>query len=177
MNKEVGNLPSSTWQKKESHIHIDAYITILPARPLLPSLEFLQVLRSVCHVFWAEVPYVSPLLWLSVRPPLLLWLFYRHSLCDVALQGMALCECHCGFQDAHSCAHHHLHHQGRPGSASFITQCLAQHHLQQAHEKESFQLFRSSAASLLYTTEIKEKRHFKKTSNTFQTRNDPNPYL
>ena len=128
MNKEVAT-PFFYMAKKESHIHIDAYITILPARPLLPSLEFLQVLRSVCHVFWAEVPYVSPLLWLSVRSPLLLQLFYRHSLCDVALQGLALCECHCGLQDADSCAHHHLHHQGRPGSASFITQCLAQHHL------------------------------------------------
>ena len=74
--------------KKESHIHIDVYIMILPARPPLPSLEFLQVPRSVCHVFWAEVPCVSPLLWLSVRSPLLLWLFNRHS--DVALQGVAL---------------------------------------------------------------------------------------
>lgn len=114
--------------KKESHIHINAYIMILPARPPLPSLEFLQVPRPVCHVFWAEVPGVSPLLWLSVCSPLLL----RCSV-DTAMllcREWPFCECHCGFQGAHSCAHEEgLHHQGKPGSASFITQCPAQHHL------------------------------------------------
>lgn len=58
----MGTLTSFKWQKKKkvTFILMPIYLSL---SPLLPSLEFLEVSRFVCHVFWVEVP-------LCLSPPL-----------------------------------------------------------------------------------------------------------
>lgn len=119
MNKEVGALPSSTWPKKKVTFILVPVLWYPPASPQLPSLEFLQVSRFVCYVFWAEVPLCVPC------SGFLFAICFSSSYWTDTASGMFLCrqwplwECHCGSKGTCSCAHDAaLYHQG-----------LAQHHL------------------------------------------------
>lgn len=116
--KEVGALPSSTWPKQKVTFILVPVLWYPPASPQLPSLEFLQVSRFVCYVFWAEVP-------LCVPGSGFLFAICSSSYSTDTASGMFLCrewplwECHCGSKGTCSCAHDAaLYHQG-----------LAQHHL------------------------------------------------
>lgn len=142
----------------------------------LPSLEFLQVPRPVCHVFWGRSPWLLPC---SGFLSALHFSSAAQQTQRCCSAGEALGECHCGFQGAHFCAH-----EGRPSSPrkawfSFLHLHSARlsitYNRPQSPMKRESSTFQILSCQSLYTAEIKTSQ--KKTSNTFQTHNDPNPCL